>query len=105
MEKEIIFRGEKITLKFFCYNDGRIGILMIHSETNKLWGNATLNLNCNIKNNEILVKSYGDSNYGLYEILLENNIINQCRRMFEIGLNKAHVCEVNEFIYKKMTSK
>jgi hypothetical protein len=97
LKKEIKFRNEPITLNFFCYNDGRIGFLMVNSETNEFLGNGSLQLECNIPNTEIIVKSYRN-NIGLYECLLENNIIKSYRRMMQIGNDLAHVCELEESI-------
>lgn len=97
MEKKIIFRDEPINLKFFIYNDGRVGFLMQHSESNEFWGNGSLQLECNIPNTEIIVKSY-KNNIGLYECLLENNIIKPYRRMMQIGADLAHVCELEKSI-------
>lgn len=97
MRKKIIFRNEPITLNFFCYNDGRIGFLMAHSETNEFWGNGTLQLECNIPNDEIILKSY-KNNVGLYECLLENKIIKSYRRMLQIGVDSAHVCKLEKDI-------
>lgn len=102
MEKVIKFNNEPVNLRFFLYNDLRVGILMTHNETGQLLGNATLNMPSSIPNTEIIVKSYGDVNVGLYEALLEYDIINPVRRMTEVGYNKAHVCKLNERIYSHM---
>lgn len=99
MKQPIIieFRKEKIKLKPFIYNDGKVGILLI-GLNNHFHGSATVNMNCNIDKNETIIKNY-DEYKGLYEIFLKNNIIKSYRRTIDIGLKKALVCEVtDEFI-------
>jgi hypothetical protein len=102
MKKQVIFRGEPIDLTFFLYNDRKTGILMVHAGDNQFWGNATLNMESTIKKNEIIVKSYGDANKGLYEVLLENEIVKPFRRMLQVGLNSAHICELGDKIVAEL---
>jgi hypothetical protein len=92
---QIIYRGEPITLRFFNYNNGRTGILMLHAKDGSFWGPATVNLDCNIPNSEIIVKDYGDSATGLYDVLLKNEIVEPYRRTMDIGGNKAKVCKLH----------
>lgn len=102
MNIEIKFRGEKIDLKFFRYNNNKIGALMTHKETNSLWGPATVNLDtAQLKSDEIIVKDY-HNNKGLYKSLLEQNIVIASRRDLIIGYETAKICKLHPVILSKL---
>lgn len=99
IHKKFNFRGEEVYCEFFYYSSGRIGIKLIHSKTGSQFGVATVNLdNQSVQRNIVLIKSY-DSNKGLYECLLKNNIIKTFKSKAKLGHNEIHVCELNvEFL-------
>ena len=99
MKKTIEFDNKEIELTVFIYNGGRTGILMIDLETGGFHGPATLQMECNVGNNEVLIKSW-DHNYGLYEVLLKENIVKPFRRKLSIGMNEAHICELTDSFKK-----
>lgn len=103
MDEQILIEFNKkiMKLKPFIYNNGRIGILMMELETNNFHGSLTVNMSCNISNDEILLKDYNEFN-GIYKCLLENNIINPVRRKMTLGLNELHVCEVTKEFKSKI---
>lgn len=96
----IEFKGYLMELTVFLYNRGRVGMLMTEKWTKQFHGSITINMDCNIPNNEILLKNYNE-NIGIYEALLERNIINPLKRKIRIGNNEAYVCSLTkEFINK-----
>lgn len=102
MKIKIKFRLEDIELDFFNYSDGNIGIMMNHIDTGQSWGNVTVNVeNLRLPHNEVLIKNW-HSNKGIYEALLEQEIIMSKRRDCLVGINKAIVCSLHPVILAKL---
>lgn len=104
MNIKIEFKGNPIELNFFNYSDGKIGIMMSHCDTKDSWGNATLNMPSDLKENEVIIKDY-DANRGLYKCLLDNKVINPYRKTISVGLKEAQVCELTDLIYARFKMK
>lgn len=103
MNIDFKFNEEDLVLKFFKYNNFKIGILILYKDGN-LWGPATLNVeDARVKKNEIIVKDY-DMNYGLYDALINANIINYKRKDLIVGVKTAKICKLKDEIILKLNN-
>lgn len=102
MDINFKFRGEDLILRFFKYNGGRIGMLMIHKDSNQLWGSATLNVDSlSINSKEVIIRDYHNTQ-GIYNALLEAEIIMAKRRDYMVGINVAKICKLHPVILDKL---
>lgn len=93
--KVVNFNNNKCFIKVRPYNSGRLFMSLIDSEDGYAVCRVTLDIDAiPIMDDMIIVKSYSE-NEGLYEALLESDIIKKAERKFEVGHEFALVCFLN----------
>lgn len=76
------------------YNNGGLIALQLIDE----WGMPVATCTCNslfLEKDEVAIKNWSE-NYGIYEALLDSNIIEEKHRNIDIGYNSAPVCRLSE---------
>jgi len=90
--KIVLLNGYECFIKVRPYNSGRIYMTLHDLKDGQQVARVTLDID-DIPHIDhlIIVKSYAE-NKGMYEALIEANIIEECTRKYAVGFEFAHVC-------------
>lgn len=92
--KEIEFKGEKCIVKKFHYSTGNLGLKLVSKEDGMPVMSCTICMNNSLRENQVIIKDYSE-NKGIYNALLENNLIKAYSRRVTVGLEYGLVCNLN----------
>jgi hypothetical protein len=95
MGKIINFNGTDCVLEFGKYTNEVTAIQLIEKDTGFPFATATVNFPDKLELDEIAIKNWSE-NYGILEVLLENDIITPPHRFIWSGYVKVPVCKLKD---------
>ena len=86
----VVFEAKNFTVETFLYSNGRKGIIL--KEASGQERSITVNPDfVKLVDNEVIVRDY-DTTEGIYDFLVQHEIVSKAKRDVPIGLNTAIAC-------------
>ena len=96
MNLNIVFRGEKLTVKFERYVDNNRVAIALYTNPRKLFAVATANiLELRLFPYEVVIKEYAETE-GIASVLMQAGIIEAPNRWTQSGLFRIPVCSLTD---------
>ena len=93
MSKEIVFRKETLTVEIGKYRQNNRKSITLMTKKGEPFMVASVNINeLDVAENEVLIKNYSE-NEGIYEALMEANVIKKAKQIYQTTFAEFHLCE------------
>jgi hypothetical protein len=90
---EIVFENNEIKVEKSTYNNGRLKLVLVDKIDNY---HQAISIDPNwvkVNKNQVIVRDYGETK-GIYQFLLQKNIVSSSKRNVSVGINTAIACEI-----------
>lgn len=88
------WKGENVEVVKIVYSNGRTGLILFERDSPQQIANLTINVDgVKIEEDTVIVKNYSE-NVGLYEWMVENNIVSLFKKKVPVGYSYGLVCKL-----------
>lgn len=93
-KKELVYEGVKVSCYVTQYIEPKNNALVFLDSEDDPHATCSVNLDINLKSDEVLIKDYSE-NKGMLDFLISNNIVSNPINAVESGYVTIPVCKIN----------